>query len=149
MTQTSTHRNGCDAAIWLDNAAGTPTDISGSTNAYNLDFKVNIGATPTFGTQWPRRLMCGRDASFSVTVLFTTAADEGYDLLKDWFFGNVTAARTLTFYLPDKNVGSDKYSGEVVLETLSIPVTAGEGAPILVSATFLPDGAWTMVTNAT
>jgi hypothetical protein len=141
--------NGCDAGIWIDSAAGTPTDISGSSNEYTLDFSMNVGELRNFQSRWPRRLMCGKDAKFAVVVTYTTAADEALDLLRDWFFQSDPAPRTLTFYVPDKNVGSDKYSGEAVLESLSIPVKSGDGAPIAVSASFLPDGAWTHSNVAT
>jgi len=81
--------------------------------------------------------------------VYSTATDEGMDVLKNWFFAATPGLRTLTFYLPDKNVGSDKYSGEVVLESLSIPATADEASPIPVTAVLRPSGEFTLVSNAT
>ena len=150
MTQTTTHVNACDVGLWLDNAAGTLTDIGGSSNAVNLSFSQNIGALPTFGTDWPRRKACGRDVKIELTAVYSTAADEAVDILSDWFFGaSHKDARTIKVYIPDKNVGSDVYSGEAVLETCDIPAQAGEGTPITVTASLSADGAWTKVTNAT
>lgn len=150
MTQTTTHVNACDAGVWLDNASGTPTDISGSSNACDISLEQNIGDMPTFGTDWPRRKACGRDAKVKLVVIYSTAADEGKDLLVDWFFGaNHKNARTLSIYIPDKNVGSDVYQGEFVLESLEVPVQAGDGKPIAVTANLSVDGTLSYFTNAT
>lgn len=150
MTQTTTAVNACDVGLWLDNASGTPIDIGGSSNECSLKLSQNIGEIPTFGTDWPRRKACGRDCKASLKVIYSTATDEALDLLKDWFFGaNHKNARTLTVYIPDKNVGSDVYQGEFVLESLDVPVQAGDGKPILVSAELSVDGALINFTNAT
>lgn len=150
MTQTTTAINGCDAAIWCDDDSGTLKDISGSSNEFALDLKINVGATPTFGSRWPKRLMCGRDASLKLVVVYTTAADEGADIIKSWALQQTDPGpRTIKLYVPDKNVGSDVYSGEWVLESASWDVKAGEAAPLTIEATLLPDGAVTLATNAT
>lgn len=150
MAQTTTHINACDAGIWLDNASGTQTDIGGSSNACSITLSQNIGELPTFGTDWPRRKACGRDAKVELVVIYSTAADEGKDLLVDWFFGgNHKNARTLTIYLPDKNVGSDVYQGEFILEGFKIPIQAGDGKPIAVTANLSVDGELSNFTNAT
>ena len=149
MTQTTTAVNACDVSIWLDNAAGTPTDISGSSNEVTLDFSMNVGELRNFQSRWPLRLMCGKDAKFALVVTYTTASDEAVDILRDWFFQSDPAPRTLAVYIPDKNVGSDKYSGECVMDSLSIPAKSGEGTPIAVSASFLPNGEWSHTTAAT
>ena len=149
MAETTTAINACDVKVWLDNAAGTPTDISGSTNACSMEFENNIGELRVLETRWPLRLSCGKDATFSLVVVYSTAADEGSDLLKDWFFSATVTARTLSIYVPDKNVGSDKYSGEVVMENFSVPINAGEAQPIPVSCNLRPSGTWTLTTNAT
>ena len=149
MTQTTTYINACDASIWLDNAAGTLKDISGSSNTIQAEFTQVIGELSTFQQKWPVRLSCRKDATFTLGVVYSTATDEGMDVLKNWYFAATPGLRTLTFYIPDKNVGSDKYSGEVVLESLSIPSTADEASPIPVTAVLRPSGEFTLVSNAT
>ena len=43
MAQTTTSYNACDVHILLDNAAGTPVDISGSSNALSCDLDEQHG----------------------------------------------------------------------------------------------------------
>ena len=149
MAETTTPINACDVSVWLDNAAGTLKDISGSANSVNMEFESNIGELRVFVTRWPVRLQCGKDATFTLIVVYSTAADEGMDILKNWFFGTATGARSFHVYIPDKNVGSDHYYGEVVLENLSWPVNAGEAQPIPVTATLKPSGTFYLTTATT
>ena len=148
MTQTSTAINGCDASIWLDKSTGVLTDISGSSNTYNMDFDNELGALRNFGSRWPIRLECGKDATFTLAITYTTATDEAVSILKEWYFTN-PGRRSVRFYLPDKSIGADLYSGEVRLEKLSVPVEAGKADPILVTATLRPDGEFSWAVNAT
>jgi hypothetical protein len=148
MTQTATAINACDASIWLDNASGTLKDISGSSNTINMDFDNELGALRNFGSRWNIRLECGKDATFALSAVYSTATDEAVDILKNWYF-NTPGDRTLKVYLPNKNVGSDVYSGEFRLEKLSIPAESGKAEPIMVTATLRPNGAVSLTTNAT
>jgi len=141
MTESTTTINACDASLWLDNAAGTLTDISGSSNNLTMAITNGVGDRRVFGSKGPIRKVCGQDVQFDIVVLYSTAEDEGLDLLRDWALGaNYKDARSFVLYLPDKNVGSDKYSCEVVQESLSIPADPGEPAAIEVSATLLITG---------
>jgi len=149
MTQTTTYVNACDASVWLDNSAGTITDISGSSNNVTMEFIQVIGELSTYQQKWPVRLSCRKDATFTLNAVYSTTADEAVDILNDWFFATSPGLKTFTVYVPTKNVGSDKYSGEVVLESLSIPVSADEASPIPVTAVLRPSGAWTRTVNAT
>ncbi len=149
MAQTTTAINACDVKIFLDDDAGTPVDISGSSNAVTIEFDNDLGEFRVFGFKWMNRLECGKDASFALEVIYTTAQDEGADLVKDWFFTEVPGRRTLTVYIPDKNVGSDRFQSEVLIDTWSAPSTAGEGAPIVMSVALLPDGEVTFSQAAT
>ncbi len=69
--------------------------------------------------------------------------------MRDWFFTAHGAARTVTIYMPDKNVGSDMISGEFVLESLSYTIDPADPNPVIVSASLLPDGEVTLSTVAT
>lgn len=148
MTQTTTAVNACDVAIWLDNASGTQKDLSGSTNTASMNFTNQLGAVRNFGTRWQIRLECGKDGTFSIAAVYSTAQDEAIDILKNWYF-NTPGDRTLTIYIPDKNVGSDVYECEARLESLDIPVEAGSADPIVVTASLKPNGPVTLTTNAT
>ena len=149
MALTTTSVNSCDAGVWLDTLAGTLTDIGGSSNNVSLNFTLNIGEVKAFGNRWPVRRNCGKDATANLSVIYSTAADEGLDILKDWFFSSAPNSRTMKVYLPDKNVGSDVYSGEWQMESLDVPVAANEATPIVVTAVLKSDGEITLTTNAT
>lgn len=149
MSQTTTQISACDVSVWLDNASGTLTDISGSSNSVNLNFDKEIGMLRTFQSRWPVRQECGKDAQFELIVVYSTAADEGSDILKDWFFESDPGVRTLKVYVPDKNVGADVYSAEVRMENLNFPLSSGNADPVQVTARLLPTGAVSLTTNAT
>ncbi len=148
MAQTTTAINACDASIWLDKSTGVLTDISGSSNSLNMDFDNELGMLRNFGSRWPIRLECGKDATLTLAITYTTGTDEAVSILKEWYFNN-PGRRSLKFYLPDKSVGADLYAGEFRLEKLSIPTEAGKADPILVTATLRPDGAVSWAVNAT
>lgn len=150
MAQTTTYINACDAEMWLDNEAGTLVNISGSTNNVSMEFTNATGQLSTFGGNgWPVRMCCNKDCTITVGAVYTTANDEALDVLKNWFFGSGCAAKSFVVYLPDKNPGSDKYYGEVILESLSIPVTADEPSPISVTAVLRPTGEFQNTTTST
>ncbi len=142
MTRTTTAIAAIDCIVKLDNAAGTPTDISGSSNSVNLSMKAGVGQFRAFGGQWPSRLVIGKDADLRLEVVYSTTADEAVDLLRDWFFGGDDSARTLQVDVPDGSVGSDRYSGEVVLESLDIPLSAEDDEVVTVTAELKPDDAF-------
>jgi len=140
MATTSTAVNACNASLWLDDVSGTPRDISGSSNSIDVSLDHNLGEVLSFGSKWPKRLECGKDATVTIEVIYSETASEGWDVLKDWYFATAPGARTLTFYIPDKNVGSDKFETQARLESLSWTADRGEAGPIMVSATLRPDG---------
>lgn len=147
MAQTTTAVNACDVVVNLDNTAGTLVDISGSSNEVSMDFNNSLGEFRTFGTEWPVRMQCGADATISFNAIYSTTASEAVDILKDWFFTD-RDSRTIRVDIPDSSVGSDRYTFEVYLETMSVPVAVEEPAPILVSATMKPTGEVTLSTIA-
>jgi len=150
MAQTTTDVNACDVAIWIDNAAGTLTDVSGSTNQCSLTFTHETGITRTFGSRWPRRKGCMKDTKIKLNIVYSEASGEMMDCWKNWFFTNPVAARTVKIYIPDKNVGSDVYSGEFIIDgDTEIPLEAGTAEPIVVTTQLSITGEGTWVTNAT
>ena len=150
MSQTTTSINACDVAIFLDNASGEATDISGSSNKVEIPLVQEVGEARTFQNDWKIRKACGRDVTFNITVIYTTTADEGLDILRDWFFGTASkTARTIAVYMPDKNVGSDHYYAEVIFNTGNIPADPSEPGPIMCEFTLLPTGAVSHTTAST
>ena len=140
MALTTTAVSACNVSIWLDNATSVATDISGSSNSVDLEFTLNLGEVNAFQNQWPVRQECGKDASISLEILYTETAEEAFDIIKDWYFAANPGARQLTIYIPDKNVGSDKYECQARLESFSFTAESGEPNPIMVSVSLKPDG---------
>lgn len=149
MAQTTTYVNACNVSIWLDDSVGTPTDISGSSNGINMAFTRELGELRTFQTKWPVRLGCAKDAEFGLRVVYSTASNEGMDLLKNWYFTDDPGNRTLHVYIPDKNVGSDHYYGECTIGSLQFNADPTEPGPIPVEASLLPSGQWSLTTATT
>ena len=150
MTQTATAVNACDVAIRLDDDSGTPVWISGSSNAVEMEFAQELQAYWTmYRGRMPVRQSCREDATVQMQAIYSTTDSEAVDLLTDWYFNHPGTARTLSIYIPDYTIGSDVYSGEVLLESLTVPASAEEAMPIPVQATMMPSGDWTKATKAT
>lgn len=144
MPSTTSAKNARDVAIFLDDADGDPVEISGSANSVKFAFTQELGAYRVFQEAWTKRLASGKDASFQIDVVFSTASDEGYALIRDWFYGDASdAPRTLQIVVPRDADGSDSYSAEALIAEGSIPMEASDAEPILVSVELLPDGAVT------
>lgn len=148
MAQTTTAVNACDTSVWLDNDAGTLTDISGDTNVLDCNFDNDLGAYVTFQEKWPRRLECGKDATFTLTGVYSTTADEMKDIILDWYFGT-GGDKSFAFYLPDKDVGSDYFHCEVKLENFRFTPSRAEPGAIQVTVVLRPSGAVTRSTAGT
>ena len=140
MARTTTAVNGCDVSVWLDDATNTLRDISGSSNNVELNFDHDVEAYVTFQSKWPGRLECGKDATWTLHVIYSETANEGFDILKNWFFASSPGKRTCRVYTPDKNVGSDRYSGEFRIDSLNWSSDRATAGPTMVTAVLLPDG---------
>lgn len=141
MAQTTTAASAIGVSVWLDNAGGTPTDISGSAASLRPSLELEQGMYRARASAWPKHLDGGKNASVTINVVFSTTADEGWDILKDWFHASSPGARTLTWYEPSKTAGADCYSGEFRLERMSWDDSAGAGGPVVATADLVPDGA--------
>lgn len=148
MAQTTTAINACGAVIKIDNSSPTLTDISGSSNNASLSFSVETATGVTFEGDWNFRLQCKKDASLEIAVMWTTTTDEGRELLETWFAASSPGARTVEVYPNGTATGERVYSGEFLIEELSIPMAANEAGPIVATATLSPDGAVTFGTAA-
>jgi len=145
-TQATTAISACNAIVVLDNAGGTPTDISGSTNRIKSSIGQDLGRYHVHGSDWPKRLDGERDGSFTLTVLYTTAANEGFEVLRDWIFAANPGARSIRIDTPNSSAGSDRYTAEVRIEDLRWTLAADKGGPVMVTARLMPDGEISHVT---
>ena len=74
MAETTTAVNACDVEIWVDNSSGTPTDLSGSSNAVSMTVNVETGQYRVFSNRWKKSLECGKDLTMTVNAVYTTSA---------------------------------------------------------------------------
>jgi hypothetical protein len=135
--------NACGANVKLDNASNTLVDISGTGNEANIDLDQELGEYKVFGNAYKYRIACARDGSVELTVFYSTSSADGFALLKDWYFNSPNTARTLKV-----TVGSDEYTGEMMLEKLTFPLKADEAKPIAVKASLKAHGAIIQTTAA-
>ena len=140
MAQSTTTQNACNVQAYVDNASGTLTEISGSSNNASIDMSTQTAETFTFQGQWSIRKACKTSATVSIQVLYSMTADEGLDILRDWYFTNAGEIRTFQVDIPDSTNNSDRYSGEFVLESFNIPISADDAGVILCSASLLNSG---------
>lgn len=144
MTVTTTAVVATNCVIKLDNASGSPTDISGSSNRVELSLEHGVGEFRPFSTQWKSRVVVGKDVGVTLNVIYSTTADEALDILKDWFFGGDDSARTLTIQVPDGSPGSDQYEGEFVLMSAPIGLDSEADEVVMVSAELRSHGEVTL-----
>lgn len=149
MAETSTAINACDVTVYLDNSSGVPVDISGSANRVEPQFSAQMGEYQVFGGDWIKRLSCKRDAQLTLQIVFSTAANEGWKLLKDWWENHHTTPRTLRFMAPTEEIGADDFQGEFLISTMNVPFDGTQATPVLVALTLMQTGGLTIGTVAT
>lgn len=138
MAQTTTQIAACNARLEVDNEAGTPTDVSGSTNNASLDMSRDVGEATTFDGDYKLRSECKRDASLSIRALWTTSVSEARELLEAWF--DLGGKRTVTIYPNGTAVGNRYYTGEFRLTGFNIGIDAGSADPIPLEIEAVADG---------
>jgi len=149
MAQTTSAVNSCAAVVKLDRLDGTLTDISGSAASITPAFGLTLGEYRVYADRSAHQLDGGRTAGVTLNVLYSTAADEGWDILRRWYFATNPGARTLHWYTPDETkVGGDHFSCEMRIADLKWRVDASRGGAIVATATLVPDGAvsWAVIT---
>lgn len=138
MPATVTAKNACGAKIMLADTLGTLQDISGSSNEVNIKYEQELGEYKVFGSKYLQRLSCGEDVSLDMTIVFTTATNEGKDLLKSWKANG--GSRRVKVNLPDGGAGSDEFDGFFIWDTIEIPAKADEAKPIMIKASLKSSG---------
>ncbi len=130
--------------IHLSNDSGGLSDISGSSNSVTMNRLTQVSdAIRSFGSDFPIRQACGRDADITLKVIYSTSQLEAKQCLNDWYENHNTDLRTLQVDLPDGLPGSDRYTFQVFLATLNMGIEAGTPNPILVEASLKPSGTFT------
>lgn len=144
MTQTTSQVNSCDSTLKLDDEGGNLQDISGSSNAVTIERLQKVGdGLRTFGNDFSVRAACGRDANITLRAVYSQADSEATFLLNDWYHNHPKTLRTFIADIPDSLPGSDRYTFEVLLESLRFDDESGNPDPILIEAAFKPSGTFT------
>ena len=139
MAQTTDAVNACDVVLMVDNSSGVLTDISGSSNEASMDFSRQVAETFTFDGDWAIKKSCKKSVSMSVRTLYSLNDGEASNIMEDWFH-NSNAARTIQLDVPNGSGGSFRYSGEWILESYGLPVSAEDAGVILMSFSLTNDG---------
>jgi len=140
MAQTTTSESACNAVIALDTGAGTLVDISGSSNQVDLEFTINSGSSTTFDGDYEITKLCGKAATATLTILYSTTADEAWDVVKTWYHNYDGASRTLRIDMPDGDAGNDRWQGEYALLSYSTSLSSSEAGPVVITANLKGDG---------
>lgn len=142
MAQTTVAQNACEVVLQVDNLAGTLTDLSGSTNQTSMSFSRQVAETHTFDGDWAIKKSCKKAVSLSIQALYTLSDVEASNLLEDWFHNDNTS-RSVQIDVPNASGGSFRYTGEFILESYDLPLSAEDAGVILMSFALSNDGAVT------
>lgn len=143
MAQTTNAVNACNVVLTVDDSTGTPVDISGSANQASMDFTVQSAETFTFEGDWAIKKSCKKAVALTIQTLYTLNDAEGSNIMEDWFHNSSGTSRTVQIEVPDSSGGSFSYSGEFILESYGLPVSADDAGVILLSFSLSNDGAVT------
>ena len=144
MAQTTTAINGCDGVIKVDNDAGNLQDISGSSNQITIERLLRTSDDVyTFSTDYPLTLTCGKKATVTIRIVYSTDELEGMQLFNEWYENHATTKRTVQIDLPDSTAGSDRYTFECLIERFTFSTEAGDANPIMAEIVLKPSGTFT------
>ena len=146
MAQTVDAFPACNVTLAIDNNLGALVQVEGSTNQASLAMSRQVGEANTFEGDWSIKKGCKKAVSISLSGLFSRIDAESMNIMKDWFFNSSGTSRSIQLDVPDSAVGSDRYTGEVIIENLNLPLSANDAAPIAWSATLSNDGEFSVAT---
>lgn len=141
MAQTTNAVNACNVVLMVDDSTGVLVDISGSSNQASMDFSLQVAETFTFDGDWAIKKSCKKSVALTIQTLYTLNDAEGSNIMEDWFHNSSGISRTVQIDVPDGNGGSFRYSGEFILESYGLPVSADDAGVILMSFSLSNDGA--------
>ena len=151
MPATETPVNSCAVVVHLADENDVLKDISGSAASANMDFTQDAETYTVFGSPGTQRMVCRSDSTLSMSVVYSTAADEGYDIVKQWWFNAAyrKLPRNVRIMVPDDSIGADDYQGSFYLTNLTIPLNSEQAGPIMVAVELAVNGEVTLSTVAT
>ena len=127
--------------IYLDNAAGTLTDIGANGTSFTLNLTNTTSQYNVLNTPWSKATDGPRSWSVDCELIAETGTN-GYSLLRDWIMATSPGARTVRIDQPDSSSGSQRYEGECRIKNASglLNANASAGDPVRVSFTLVGDG---------
>jgi hypothetical protein len=135
-----------NTVITLDDANGTPRNISGTSNKVDIGADINIGSYFTFADRYNHNLYGGVKLSGNLTILEAPDALGAHQILRDLSVQATTPIdRTLTVDTPNSATGGLRYTGEAKFSKIDLTSKeAGKGDPPMCQAAFEIDGALTI-----
>lgn len=148
MPASTTIASGHKSDVRVDNAGGTLTNVSGSTNQWSATMTNTNGKFFTFADSWQRVTDGGKSVSLNITALYSPTTDEGADLFLTWYATDPSGVRTVQIDYADAS-GAKRLTGEFAIDSATSGATAGQGGPAQVQATLASHGAPTITTTTT
>lgn len=139
---TAYSRSACDALVVVDALDLTPTDVSGSTNSVTVNVSKGVGTYWKANQNYPTRYVLNEDMAIDLVVLYSSSTSDAFGLLREWADQNVadSDARTVNVRMIESGTYQHNYYGEFILTSFEFSITAGEGGPVMVSASFENSG---------
>lgn len=142
--------NMINADVYLDDSDGTQHNISGSSAQIQFQFDHRLGTYQTFADDWDRTLPGPRGGTGTLTLLYTPTANEGFDLVRDWYLESFTERDPRTLRCDGSTeIGYVQVIGEIQLNSFSFTGDANQGQPVQVSVSFTFHGAISIGTSTT
>jgi len=137
--------------VTIEAELGTTTvDLSGSHNKATINLEMIVGEGNVFNDPWPIRVMMAKNCTIDLAAWFSTASNEAADYFADWYNESLPIAdRTISFYIPQKTVGSLKISGDWVFTGMNIDLTAAATNPIPLTTQLQNNGPITIAPYST
>lgn len=113
--------HGKNAVLYLDNQAGTCTNVSGDLNNIDFNRSKNLPETTTFGDNSTQREVDGQlDATIDATIVWnTTATTAGIVGLLDQMWGGSLVSRA-QFAPAGSITGCPVYTGSYAMATYNV-----------------------------
>jgi hypothetical protein len=135
------------AVVQLDNSSGTLTALTNGTVGASIEVTQNVGNYFTLDSGWQKSLDGGKSWSVTLRFVADTSSTSAYAYLRDWMLptSGLSGERTIQIDFPDSAPGSQRYSGEGRIVSLTDLGSAegGSGDPVMVTAQLRGSGALT------
>ena len=146
MAKTSTPVYKQQAVTSIDNASGTLTDITSTNSTITVALQRQSSETYVFGDDTAIQGIGKSTGTVSGTIVYSTNATEARAMYNQWYFSAEGTARTVTVDVPDSSTGSDRYSGELVLNSFTpVDGDAGSGELMMMQVEMKGPISWTII----